>query len=136
MPVVDTSFLIDLDRGEDAALAALHVLVEDHEEVLVPPQTAIEYLTGYEDAVANLSDLEASYEVLDVDRATMLETAQIAREAIEADDFPGWPDACIAAAASLEAEEVLTANPEDFEAFGCETWDYRNEVRSPGSASD
>lgn len=131
MPVVDTTFLIDLDHGRDPALAAFHVLLEDQADLLVPAQAAIEYLSGFADPVANLRDLERSFHLVEADRQHVLEAAGIAREAIDGGDFPGWPDARIAATAILEGEEILTADPDDFRVFGCEVWDYRNEVREP-----
>lgn len=129
--ILDASFLIDLERGVDGALAALHTIVEDREPMRVPAQAASEYITGTEDPVANLNDLEQSYTILDHGRAHILETAQVAARGISEGTFPGWADAQIAAAAVLFGEEILTSDPRHFEELGCRVWDYRNEARHP-----
>jgi predicted nucleic acid-binding protein len=89
MAVLDTSFLIDLERGRDAAQAAFHHLVEDHEPLRVPSQAALEYVAGYEDPVANLHDLEASFQVQPAGRDGLLEAARRARQALAEGAFPG-----------------------------------------------
>lgn len=133
MPVVDTTFLIDLGHGADPALAAFHTMIEDQRDLLVPSQSAIEYLSGFADPIANLRDLQQSFHLVEHDRNHVLEASRIARQALAEGQFPGWPDARIAAVAILAGEEVLTADPEDFRVLGCEVWDYRNEVREPPS---
>jgi predicted nucleic acid-binding protein len=130
MAVLDTSLLIDLERGRDAPQAAFHHLVERRAPMRVPAQVAIEYIAGYEDPVANLHDLETSFEVGHPDRDALLETARVARQVFEEGVFPGWADARIAASAILAGEEVVSRHPEDFEALGCSVWDYTDEVRS------
>lgn len=133
--IVDASFLIDLDRGADAALAALHTLTEDRTPMRIPAPAASEFLAGVEDPIANLHDLETSFSLLDLDRDHVLETALVAARSIAEGRFPGWTDAQIGAAARLFGEEILTGNPAHFEALGCEVWDYRNEARHPEGES-
>lgn len=132
MAVLDASYLIDLERGRDAALAALDRMVDERMPMRVPAQAAAEYVAGFEDQVANLNDLERSYEVLDHDRQHVLETARLARAALVEGRFPGWSDVQIAAAAILADEPVLTADPEDFDDLGCTVWSYRTELEPPG----
>jgi predicted nucleic acid-binding protein len=135
MAVLDTSFLIDLERGSDAALAALDHMVDERRPIRVPAQAAAEYVSGFEDPVANLNDLERSYEVLAHDREHLLETAQLARAAFVEGAFPGWTYTQIAAAAVLADEPVLTADPGDFDALGCAVWAYREEMEPPTGSS-
>ncbi len=132
MVVLDASFLIDLEHGHDGALAAFHAMVEDQMPMRIPAQAAAEYIAGFEDPVANLNDLEQTYEVVAQDRARILETARLARASISTGDFPGWTDVQIAASAVLGNEPIATADSGDFTPFGCDVWDYRNEVRHPG----
>lgn len=130
--ILDASFLLDLERGVDGALAALHTMVEAREPMRVPAQAASEYIAGTEDPVANLNDLEQSYIVLDHGRAHIVETAQLAARSMAEGTFPGWTDAQIAAVAVLAGEEIVTGDPRHFQALGCRVWDYRNEARDPG----
>lgn len=129
--LLDASFLIDLEKGSDAALAAFHTMVEDRIPMRVPAQAAVEYIAGFEDPVANLHDLERSYDLIEHGREQLLETARLARESFSDGAFPGWTDTQIAAAAVLLDEEVATANHEHFDALDCGVWDYREEVRHP-----
>lgn len=131
--ILDVSFLIDLEKGSDPALAALHWMAEEQEPIRVPAPAATEYIAGFADPVANLHDLERSYELLETDRAQILEGARLAREAFASGSFPGWMDLQIGAAAVLYDEEVATGNPDHFDGLGCDVWAYRDEVRSPGS---
>jgi predicted nucleic acid-binding protein len=136
MAILDTTFLVDLQHGEDAAQAALHALADGPERLVVPAQAAIEYLAGMKDPVAGLTDIERSFELVPLVRENILEAARLGRQGLQEGSFQGWADTQIVATAQLMGAEVVTADPDDFRAYGCETWDYRNEVRSPGSASD
>lgn len=136
MAILDMTFLVDLQQGEDAAQAALHVLADGPERLVVPAQAAIEYLAGMKDPVAGLADIERSFELAPLVRENILEAARLGRQGLQEGSFQGWADTQIAARAQLMGTEVVTADPDDFRAYDCETWDYRNEVRSPDSASD
>lgn len=136
MAILDTTLLVDLQHGETAAQAALHVLEDGPERLVVPAQAAVEYLAGMKDPVAGLNDIERSFELTPFIREHILEAARLGREGLQEGSFEGWADTQIAATAQLMGEEVVTANPGDFESAGCEVWDYRNEVRSPESSSD
>lgn len=131
MPILDTTFLIDLDRGLDEARTALAWAVDRGEDLVVPAQTATEYISGFDDPVANLSDLERSFRVVPYGRDHIVETARLVRLAYEKGAFPGWADAQIASVAWLEGEPVLTANQDHFRALGCRVWDYRNDPEGP-----
>lgn len=129
MPVLDTSFLIDLERGDPDAEAVLERLAADAEPLIVPAQVAIEYLSGIEDRTVGLHMIDSSFLLSEVTREQVLEAARIAREAIGRGEFPGWADVQVAAVAILEATPVVTANPRHFRALGCEATEYRRAPR-------
>lgn len=131
MTVLDTSYLIDLERGNDAALTALDTMVNNRDPMRVPAQAATEYVTGFEDPVANLHDLQASYQLVPYHREHILETARIARKALLQGTFPGWPGCHIASAAILYGEPIATANRAHYDALGCKVWAYREDIEPP-----
>jgi len=111
-------------------------MTENGDALRVPAKAAAEYVAGFEDPVANLHDLEQSYELVTPSREHVLETARVAREGFRAGAFPGWADTQIAATAILYDEEIATANPGHFDGLGCEVWPYRDEVRSPNEGGE
>lgn len=131
MPVIDTSFLIDLQRGHPSADEALEKLAALREPMIVTSQVATEYLSGVEERPISLHMIEASFRLSFPTREHVLEAARIAREALDRGEFPGWDDLDTATAAHLEATFVVTANPRHFLALGCRVWDYRNEAEPP-----
>ena len=133
MAVLDSSFLIDLERRTPEAMEALDRLVTEEESLLVAPQAAIEYLSGIEDRATALRVLEESFVMVALERDHVLEAARLARDAFGAGSFPGWADAQIVAAAVLEATFVVTADPKRFRALGVPVWDYRREAKPPAS---
>jgi predicted nucleic acid-binding protein len=131
MAVIDTSFLIDLDRSHPAAHDAYKLLAGRDEVLLLPAHAAMEYLAGYEEPALNLEDLERSFRLVPFGRNHILQSANLARKALSTGDFPGWDDTAIAATAVMEASYILSANPAHFAALGCRVWDYRNERTPP-----
>jgi predicted nucleic acid-binding protein len=131
MAVLDTSFLIDVERRKTRALAAYDRLVDDAVPLLVPAQVAAEYLAGLQDDVAGLHQLEASFAVIPFGRVQLLEAARIARAAFAHGTFAGWADAQVAALAVLEQTFVVSADRAHFEQFGVPCWDYRREANPP-----
>lgn len=131
MPVLDTSLLIDLERRLPVAQDALRRLVAQGGPLWVPAQAAIEFLHGQEDQVRALHRLEESFRLVALDGATILETAYLTRAAQKRGAVPQWPDAQIAAVASLEQTYVVTANPRHFEQLAVPCWDYRTEPKPP-----
>lgn len=101
----------------------------------VPAQAATEYVAGFEDPAANLRDLDRSYGISPYGREQILETARLAREAFSAGSFPGWADLHVAAAAVLDDEVVVTADPGHFEGLPCRVWDYRSDPSPPNRSS-
>lgn len=127
MPVLDTSFFIDLERGLPRAAAALELLAATGEDLIVTSQAATEYLSGVEDRAVALHMLESGFTLSLPSREHILEAARVAREAFDKGVFPGWDDLESATTALLEATYVVTANPKHFVALGVRVWDYRNE---------
>ncbi|MGQ0535361.1 MAG: type II toxin-antitoxin system VapC family toxin [Methanobacteriota archaeon] len=132
MPVVDATFLVDLERGLPAATAVLERLASGPDRLVVPAQAAAEFATGQEDAVAALADLESMFEIVPFGRPELCECARLAREALGRGSSPGWADLQVAATAVLESMPVLTADAPAFRALGCAVWDYRNDAEPPG----
>lgn len=131
MPVLDASFLIDVERRHERALAAYERLLAGGEPLLVPAQVATEYLAGLEDEVAGLHQLEAAFAVVPFGRIQLLEAARLARLAHRRGGFPGWADAQVAALAVLENTFVVSADRAHFEALGVPCWDPRREDDPP-----
>ena len=127
MAVLDSSLLIDLERGQAAASRALRRLVDRSEPLLVPAQVAIEYLCGLEDAVQGLHRLNGSFVVVGVGQEQILEAARLGRRAREAGARPGWADLQVAGLATIEDTFVITADPDGFRRLGCKVWEYRKE---------
>lgn len=133
MPVLDASFLIDVERRRERALAAYERLLDDGEPLLIPAQVATEYLAGLEDEVAGLHQLEAAFAVVPFGRIQLIEAARLARAAHRRGAFPGWADAQLAALAVLEQTYVVSADRAHFEAFGVPCWDHRTQTAPPSS---
>ena len=125
MPVLDTTFLIDLQRGNERARSLLEAMAEAGEDMVVPAQVAVEFLSGVRDPVAALRRLEAAFTLAPADRDHALVAAGLAREARARGAFPGWADVNVAAHARLEATFVLTANAKHYAELGVDHWDYR-----------
>lgn len=122
--VADTSFLVDVTRGDEAAERAVEALAESGELLLIPSVVAAEYLTGSTRPDAALDRLEAAgdLEAFTVDDARA--AAEIARRSLEDGTFPGWTDALIAGFARNRGDvPVLTADPDGFP--GVEARAYR-----------
>lgn len=131
MPVLDTSFLIDVERRRPLALAAYERLLAGDGRLLVPAQVATEYLVGLADEVAGLHQLESAFAIVPFGRVQVLEAARLAREAQRRGAFPGWADAQVAALAVLEHTYVVSADREHFEALGVPCWDHRRDPDPP-----
>lgn len=131
MPVLDASFLIDVERRRERALEAHERLLRDGEPLLVPAHVATEYLAGLDDEVAGLHQLGAAFAVVPFGRIQLLEAARLARAAQRRGAFPGWAHAQVAALAVLEPTFVVSANRAHFEAFGVPCWDHRTQAAPP-----
>ena len=125
MPILDASFLIDLEKGVPRAVEILQRMADADEDLLVPAQAAIELLAGRSDALAEMHAVTRAFTLLDLDHDTAIAAAEIARSAFEAGAFPGWADVQIAAAARLQSTWILTADGKDFARMRVDHWDYR-----------
>lgn len=132
MPVLDASFLIDLERRRPRAVAAFERLVAAGEPLLVPAQVAAEYLAGLKDEVAGLHQLESAFAVVPFGRIQLLEAARLARAAHRRGAFPGWGDVQVAALAAIEGTYVVSADRAHFAALGVPCWDPRTQGSPPG----
>jgi predicted nucleic acid-binding protein len=128
VPVLDTSFLVDLERGDPRATRALQKLAKGDLEL--PWHAAVELLVGREDPVATLAALGSSYQVRFPAEGHLLEAARLRR--LHPDRrHVRWGDIYIACAAILSATFVVTADPADFRSLGCQVWDYRKDPSPP-----
>lgn len=125
MPVLDTSFLIDLEQGLPAAVRAMGTL--DSQPLTVPFQAATEYLAGTEAPESGLDLLQCSYEVSTPTTLHLLAAARLAKGTRR----PQWGDIHIAAVALTLGTYVVTADAADFASLGCRVWDYRNQDKPP-----
>ncbi len=131
LPVIDTTFLIMLERGGTVAEKALETLVKHDDRLIVPHQVAIEYLAGLEDPVVGFHMIEASFRTGSLTTEHVLEAAHLARTAFAKGVFPGWADIQIASFARLENTFVVTSNVRHFEALGVLTWDPTGKTAPP-----
>lgn len=131
MPVLDATFLIDVEHRRTDAVRALRRLLSNDEALLVPAQTAAEFAAGREDEVAALADVEGSFAIVAFGPRHILEAARLARAAYRRGRFPGWPDIHVAAVAALEGTFVVTADAKNFRPMGCAVWDYRRDAEPP-----
>lgn len=116
MAVLDTSFLIALDRGETRAQDLLRRLNEDGEPLLVPAAVRVEYLCGLREETreraARLLDRATGLAPMDpttVDRAVLLQAELMAQGR-----RLGWHDLQVAAMA-MQSHDVLVTKDGDFD---------------------
>lgn len=113
--VVDTSFLIDYDRGDEDAERMLEKLVDGGEALIIPTIVAVEFLTGMADPEVALAGLANAGDVQDFSPADAVATALVARKLLKKGVFPGWTDVMIAGVAKARGDlPILTGNPKHF----------------------
>lgn len=129
--VVDTSFLVDVARGDAGANALLTELEQARELLLIPTVVVAEYLAGSRDPAADLDELERAGDIVALTVEDARAAGEIAREALAAGRFPAgrfpaWSDALIAGVArARSASLVVTSNPRHFDVIeGVETLTY------------
>lgn len=110
--IVDTCFLIDLQRRRPAAQKQLRRLAGA--TLLVPPIVVVEYLAGLDDQEAQLDALRAAVRFIDFTAEDAAIAARLARRGRIDGTFPGWNDVCIAASAVRHQMPILTRNPRHF----------------------
>jgi predicted nucleic acid-binding protein len=113
--VLDTTFLVDLTRGEPAAHAALDELLSSGETLLVPSIVLVEYLAGSSRRDAAAERVRGAADVLPFTEEDALEAARLAAEAFREGRFPGWTDVMIGGfALNRGASAILTRNARHF----------------------
>ena len=124
--LLDTSFLIDLMNGDDAAVEKAHELERDLVQQRLSSMTLFELYYGIARAADSETERETVETVLDskpiypADAAVMRKAGQLSGE-LQNDGTPvGDGDVIIAATAEVVEEPVLTRNVEDFERLGVE----------------
>lgn len=117
MPVLDTSFLIRLQAGDERAQALLTEL--KGEPLVVPPWVVVEFLTGHTGEPQRvLGELDRAFTLVQTTPAWALEAARLRRELHERGARIRLPDFWIATFARLMDTFVVTQNTKHFAAFG------------------
>lgn len=124
MPVLDATFLIDLDRDPERHRVFLRELAEGSEELVVPVQAAIEFTAGLKDPAEGLRKVLTRFTLAPADEAVALEAARLAKASFMEGSFPGWPDIQVAATARRLGMSVVTSNRAHFEPLGIEVVPY------------
>lgn len=119
--IVDTSFIIDLIRGDDAAIEKAKELEEENGVLKLSAATVFELYTGVARSDKPSDEKEkvlrtiGSKQVVEADHRTMEKGGRIHGNLINKGQRVGAFDCIIAATAQLQEEELLTGNEEDFE---------------------
>lgn len=117
MPVLDTSFLIDVEHGVTAAVERLKELAERRQPLLVPAIVALEFAAGSKDPRRAWEVFRQAYVVVDLTDALAERASLLARTAVRKGVFPGWSDTQVAATALERGEPVLTRDGKSMRAF-------------------
>ena len=120
MRCVDTTFCVDLSKGEPSAIARAKELDSNRERLAIPAPALTEFLIGafakggrrLEGAI----DLVSRMEVLPIDETTALEAARLGGEAIRHGNPIGTLDLLIAATARIRHCPIVTRD-RDFSAI-------------------
>ena len=128
MPVIDASFLLDLEHGRPDAHRTLKEYSD--EEWIVPYQNALEYLLGVDDVLSALRALDRGYRVVHSTGEILLEAARLFVVAERKGRRPSWADLHIAAVAALHQMVIVTADERAFGSMGIATHVYRDDKKS------
>ncbi len=128
MPVIDASFLLDLEHGRPDAHRTLKAYPE--EEWIVPYQAALEYLVGVDDTIPAMRALESGYRIVHSNREILLEAARLFIVSERKGRRPSWSDLHIAAVAALLQMPIVTADARAFGSMEIQTHLYRDEKES------
>lgn len=124
MPVLDTTFLIDAERGSERIRDLMSLLAKSGESLCVPGQAFIEYAAGLADPAIGLRRLGVSFEFIVFDETIALEAARLAHHAFTKGLIPGWADIQVAATAKHLGMAIVTRNPRQFEPLGVRVEPY------------
>lgn len=114
MAVLDTSFLIDLDRRHSGAVDVLRDLVEREANLLVPFIVGLQFAAGHKDSALAWARLRDDYTVVEFTPEMAEEATPLARALGRRGVFPGWSDFLIAATALHYGEPLATADGRAF----------------------
>lgn len=119
--IQDTSFIIDLLRGDDAATAFLEVIEKESRPQKVSSVTVLELYEGVvrsgtpEKKRERILNVLESKSVVDADRTVMRKAGSISGNLILQGERIDREDCVIAATALLNDETVVTRNTDHFE---------------------
>lgn len=114
MSVLDSTFLIDLNREESNAVDVLQELRGRGRPLRVPAVVMMEVATGEEEPEEAASELESSFLIQPFTPDLAVVGATVARNLFEQGVFPGWTDVMIAATALHFGEELVSRNERHF----------------------
>lgn len=119
--IQDTSFVVDLPRGDDGAEALLDIIEKESRPQIVSSVTVLELYEGVtrsETARAKrerILDVLESKSVVAADRAVMRKAVKLSGELITRGEQIDREDCTVAATALLNGEAVVTGNIRRFE---------------------
>lgn len=115
MAVLDTTFLVAVEKAEPEAVDQYRDLEAGREAVRVPAAVWIEYCSGFgpKERDEARETLEAAVTFEPFTRRMADEAARIQHELMRSGDTLGWHDVQVATTA-LHYEEVLLSNDERF----------------------
>jgi tRNA(fMet)-specific endonuclease VapC len=128
--LLDTSFLIDLMDGDEAAIEKATELEADLVQQRLSSMTLFELFYGVARAADSETERETVEEVLaskpvhSADAAVMRKAGRLSGQLRNDGTAVGDGDVIIGATASVLEEPVLTRNVEDFERLGVEVESY------------
>jgi len=112
--VLDSTFLIDLLRGVEAAGTRLNELVGQRRPLRVPAMVLLEVAGGAQRPDEAAQRIAAAFLIPPVDEQIAREGARIGSALIRKGRFPGWTDIAIAATAIHFDEELVSRNERHF----------------------
>lgn len=113
--VVDTSFLIDFERGDPRTDDLFERFGDNAETLLIPAIVLTEYVAGARNPDEARETLERAGEVLPFSADDAMAAAELATRMMRKGVFPGWVDVMIAGVAKARGDiAVLTRNPKRF----------------------
>ncbi|MHB8585294.1 MAG: type II toxin-antitoxin system VapC family toxin [Thermoplasmatota archaeon] len=126
--VIDTAFLIDLQRTPERAEEIVRRLVAKDQDLVVPVQAAVEFAVGFAGPNAAFDVLVDGYRLMAFDEPVAREAARLGQMAAAEGIRVPWADLQIAATASWLGTFVVTRNLGRFrEPLGVPVGDYQHD---------
>lgn len=117
MPLLDTTFLIDLDRKPKKHESQFEKWAQQGEDPVVPAQAAIEFSTGEANPAAALHDLRTSFWIVPLTRISNWKRPDSANGRSKTEYSP-VADLQIAATARTLGMDVVTLKVDHFKSLG------------------